>query len=218
MSHNLHLQNEIQSHNCNESVHKTDEAQVRSKRKYTRRTPAPHIVAEDNTVIKPESKKRGRKRGRKKQEHDMLFKPEEILDYIQRNYPHVNIEKIRYKIIDGLKLMREFGERPYLLYKFEYDHTTYYYDDRGSILNTDGQLVGLFVKQSNDINKMFMFESKNKDRRTFQEVIDQIERRTPSVTATTVTTRVIPSDFLDIQSDILSDCMVDDISSDEFDL
>jgi hypothetical protein len=149
---------------------------VRQKRKYTRRKPISYNKTDDDTIIKPEAKKRGRKRGRKKKEEYLLFKPEEVIDFVHRNFPLMGIDRIRDKVIDGLKIMREFGDSPYLLYKFTYDDTIYYYDNEGAILNTDGKLVGYFVKQKDGNNKMYMFKRKNKDIRTFQEVIDSIER------------------------------------------
>ena len=149
---------------------------VRQKRKYTRRKPIEYNKADDDTIIKPEAKKRGRKRGRKKKETELLFKPEEVIDYVHRNFPLMGIDRIRDKVIDGLKVMREFGDSPYLLYKFTYSDTIYYYDNEGAILNTDGKLVGYFVKQQDGNNKMYMFKRKNKDVRSFQEVIDSIER------------------------------------------
>jgi len=149
---------------------------VRQKRKYTRRKPISYNKTDDDIIIKPEAKKRGRKRGRRKKESDILFTPQEVIDYIDRNYPLMGIDRIREKVIEGLKTMREFGDSPYLLYKFTYDDTVYYYDDKGAILNTDGQLVGYFILQTDGNNKMYMFKRKNKDTRTFQEVIDSIEK------------------------------------------
>lgn len=145
------------------------------KRKYTKRKITQCNTTEDGTIIKTEAKKRGRKRGRRTKEQDATFKPEEILDYIHRNYPLIGIDRIRDKVIDGLKVMRAFSDSPYLLYKFTYDNTIYYYDDNGAILNADGKLIGYFVKQSDGMNKMCMFTLKNKDTRNFQQVIDSIE-------------------------------------------
>lgn len=182
---------------------------VRQKRKYTRRKPVPQNIGEDNTLIKTEAKKRGRKRGRKKKDTDLLFKPEEMLDYIQRNYPQINIDTIRDKIIDGLKTMREFGERPYLLYKFTYNDNAYYYDDHGAILNTDGKLIGYFIPQPDGNNKMYMFH-RNKGRKTFQEIIDSIENKSKKSNISSGNQldviSTIPSDVpSDIQSYVSSD-------------
>jgi len=145
------------------------------KRKYTKRKLTQCNTTEDGTIIKTEAKKRGRKRGRRTKEQDATFKPEEILDYIHRNYPLMGIDRIRDKVIDGLKVMREFSNSPYILYKFTYDDTIHYYDDNGAILSADGKLVGYFVRQPDGMNKMCMFTRKNKDARSFQQVIDSIE-------------------------------------------
>lgn len=155
---------------------KVKDGEIKPKRKYTRRKPVPPNKADDNTIIKPEQKKRGRKRGHK-QDTSSLFTAEEVIDYIHRNFPLMRIDRIRDKTIQGLKTMREFNDCPYLLYKFTHDNTIYYYDDKGAILNTDGKLSGLFVLQKDNTNKMYLFKRKNKDTRTFQEVINSIERR-----------------------------------------
>ena len=149
----------------------------RQKRKYTKRRKMEQNIADDETVIRHEAKKRGRKRGRKKKDQDQAFKPEDVLDYMVRNYPHMGIDRIRDKVIDGLKVMKELGDNPYLLYKFSHDGNTYYYDDKNAILNTDGSIVGYFVKQEDGTNKMFSILQKNKDTRTFDQVIDSIEKR-----------------------------------------
>jgi len=147
----------------------------RQKRKYVRKKKPEQNKADDGTIIKPEAKKRGRKRGRKKKEQELLLKPDEILEYMIRNFPYMGIEKIKDKVINGLKVMKDIGDNPYLLYKFTHDDKIYYYDDMNTILNTDGQIVGFFIKQNDGINKMFMIDKKNRDIRSFQEVIDEIE-------------------------------------------
>jgi hypothetical protein len=149
----------------------------RKKRKYTRRKKPEQNKADDDTVIKPEAKRRGRKRGRKKKEQDLYMKPDEIVDYIIRNFPNMGIEKIREKVLNGIKIMKKFGDSPYLLYKFTYEGNVYYYDDKNSILNSDGQLVGFFIKQNEGVNKMYMINQKNVDNRTYQQVIDSIEKK-----------------------------------------
>jgi hypothetical protein len=154
----------------------------RQKRKYTKRRKMEQNIADDETIIRHEAKKRGRKRGRKKKDQDQEFKPEDVLDYMIRNYPQMGIDRIRDKVIDGLKVMKELGDNPYLLYKFSHDGNTYYYDDKNAILNTDGSIVGYFVKQEDGSNKMFSILQKNKDMRTFAQVIDSIEKSDKSKT------------------------------------
>ncbi|VBB17974.1 hypothetical protein YASMINEVIRUS_437 [Yasminevirus sp. GU-2018] len=156
---------------------KNEEEPVRQKRKYTRRKPVEQNKADDGTVIKPEAKKRGRKRGRKKKDQDMLFKPEEVIDYVHRNFPLMGIDRIREKVMEGLKKMREFGDNPYLLYKFTYNANTYYYDDKGAILNEDGQMVGVFIKQDDGFNKMYMFARKKDNTLTHSEVLEALKKK-----------------------------------------
>jgi hypothetical protein len=160
---------------------RTPEIQVvagsRQKRKYTRRKKPSQNVADDDTIIKLDAKKRGRKRGRKKRNHELVFKPHEVIDYMIRNFPHMQIEKIREKVINGLMMMRDIGDNPYLLCKFSHDGKVYYYDDKNTILNPDGQVVGYFIQQPDGSNKMYMINLKNKDDRTYQQIIDSIEAR-----------------------------------------
>ena len=147
------------------------------KRKYIKHKKINKNIADDNTIIKTEAKKRGRKKGRTKKTIDLTFKPDEVLDYIIRNYPHIGIERIRDKVINGLNEMKIMGDNPYLLYKFTYEGTKYYYDDKNAIFNTDSKIVGYFIKQPDGNNKMYPILKKNKDTRTFQEVINSIENK-----------------------------------------
>ena len=146
------------------------------KRKYTKREPAIVHKTEDGNDVIQEAKKRGRKRGRKKKDLDSLYKPEEVLDFIIRNYPMCNVGIIKDKIIKGLARMREFGDRPNLLYRITYDGKTYYYDDHGTIYNTDGATAGVFVKVPEGYNKMYLFQ-RNKPTRTPEDVIRDADKR-----------------------------------------
>jgi hypothetical protein len=146
------------------------------KRKYTKREPAIVHKTEDGHDVVQEAKKRGRKRGRKKKDQDTLYNPEEVIDFIERNYPQYNLGKIKNKIITGLAKMREFGNRPNLLYRISYDGKTYHYDDRGTIYNTDGATVGVFVKVSDGYNKMYLFNRK-KPLRTPDNVLTDADKR-----------------------------------------
>lgn len=168
----------------------------RQKRKYTRRKSKNTLDSSDNlTNILPaenkvssigqtseysitddkRQKQRGRKRGRKSKSQEILFRPEEVIDYISRNYPNIGIENIRDSLINGLKIMKDAKNNPYLLYKFTYKDVVYYYDDTGAILNVDGILIGYFIKQDTGHNKMYLFSQKNKDTRSVEEVIKDIE-------------------------------------------
>jgi len=149
----------------------------RQKRKYTKRQKVPKNIAEDDTVIKLEAKKRGRKRGRKKKDQELTFRSEEVVDYMIRNYPHMGIERIREKVLDGLKVMKDINDEPYRLYGFVHKKIKYYYDDNDAILNTDGVIIGYFIKQEDQNKKMYMLQQNNTDIRTFEQVINSIERK-----------------------------------------
>lgn len=144
------------------------------KRKYTRKQNI-QMKAHDNTSIQPIAKKRGRKKGIKDNK-DSIFKPDEILDYMIRNFPEMGIERIKEKVLIGLKVMKDIEDNPYLLDKFIHNNVTYYYDDKNAIFNTDGKVIGFFIKQPNVDNdvKIYHIES-NRDARTYEEIINFIE-------------------------------------------
>lgn len=134
-----------------------------------------NAIKTDNNITEIKSQQshhRGRKRGRKSKNQEILFKPEEVMDYIARNYPDIGIDRIRNKVVNGLKVMKNIKNNPYLLYKFPYKNVTYYYDDNGAILNTDGVLIGYFIHRGGGIKKMYMFDQKSKDTRYADEIIE----------------------------------------------
>ncbi len=91
-----------------------------------------------------------------------------------RNYPKMGIEHIRDNVIIGLKKMRELGDNPYVLDKFEYRGTSYYEDEKGGVLNSDAVIVGYFIEKNGQKN-LYMFEYSDDDNRTYEEVIESIE-------------------------------------------
>ena len=150
----------------------------RQKRKYTKRQKIEPKIGDDNTIIKPEAKKRGRKRGRKKRDQEVLFKTEEILDYMIRNYPHMGIDQIKTQVIEGLIAMKQIGDTPYVLEKFTHtDGSIYYTDTKGAIFNTDALIVGYFIKQPDGKEKMYLIEQKNKIIKSYDEIIKSIENK-----------------------------------------
>jgi hypothetical protein len=171
------IQKKIKTQEQKQAQKKRQIEAQRKRREHEKQKRLEKMIADDDTIIKPEPKKRGRKSGRKKDSQDMLLKIDDVLDYMARNYPHLGIDKIRDKIIIGIKEMKSIETNPHLLYKFKHNDMTYYYDEKGAIYNPDGKVVGYFVKHDNNSidSKMYMIESKNKDTRTFQEVIDSIE-------------------------------------------
>lgn len=147
------------------------------KRKYTKKNTNPKDIKTDNNiVIKPEAKKRGRKRGRRKKGEDFIMKPEDVLDYMIRNFPGMKLEQIKDKVIEGLKLKRDIGENYYVLDKFIYKDNAYYYDSRNTILNNDAQFVGFFINREDGTKKIQFLKSTYTDNRTYEEVIADIER------------------------------------------
>jgi hypothetical protein len=152
----------------------------RQKRKYTKRQKIEPKIGDDNMVIKPEAKKRGRKRGRKKRDQELLFKTEEVLDYMIRNYPQMGINQIRSKVIDGMISMKQLGDTPYVLEKFTHTNgSIYYIDTKGAIFNTDAIIVGYFVKQTDGKEKMYLIEQKNIISESYDEIINSIENKKP---------------------------------------
>jgi len=159
-----------------------NQKQIKPKRKYTKRGSQKIDVVYNgeppnetiNNNIKPEGKKRGRKRGRKKRNAETMFKVEDVLDFIKRRYPFMGIDKIKDDVINGIGKMRELINSPYLLYKFNYNDKTYYYDDTNTVVNSDGQTVGYIVKRMEGPNRLYMIET-NFDTRTYEQVINEIE-------------------------------------------
>lgn len=152
-----------------------DAKEAKPKRKYTRRKKPEELKTDDNTIIKPEAKKRGRKRGRRKKEQELMMKPEEVMDYMIRNFPDMKLEKIKYKVVSGLKLMKELGENRYVLDKFTYNDESYYYDDKNTILNADAKFVGYFIDQDDGTKKIYFLKPKGRDERNFEQIIAEIE-------------------------------------------
>ena len=121
-----------------------------------------------------EVKRRGRKKGRNKKE-ELDYKPDDVIDYMIRNFPYMGIEKIKDRVLDGLKTKKIMDETPYMLSKFLHNGIVHYYDDYGTILNSDCVVVGYFVKNDDGSESKYMIDLNKKDNRSFQEVIDHIE-------------------------------------------
>jgi hypothetical protein len=150
----------------------------RQKRQYIKRQKIEPKVGDDDMIIKPEAKKRGRKRGRKKRDQELLFKTEEVLDYMIRNYPQLGIDQIKNKIINGMIAMKQLGDTPYVLEKFTHTNgSVYYIDTKGAIFNTDAIIVGYFIKQSDGKEKMYLIEQKNRITESYDEIIKSIENK-----------------------------------------
>ena len=141
-----------------------------------------------------------KKRGRKKKNQELLLKPEEVLDYIHRNYPKLGIDKIRDIVVDGLKNRDQNTEHAYVFDEIVVAEETYFCDDSGNILNDDAHICGYIIdsdtssddqeENQNDGSKSYrkgrtqdkknvrvqMFYSES-DNRTFKQVMDDIRSR-----------------------------------------
>lgn len=149
---------------------------VRQKRKYTKRT-IPNMNGgkqkTDNTKQQKEEKP-VKKRGRKKNDATQNYKVTDVVDYMIRNFPDMEIEKIREKVIEGMTNMRDLGNGPCVFEKFVKDGIVYYNDTRGTVLNKDGQVVGYIVEKENGVKKMYLI--KKREKKSYQEIISEIEK------------------------------------------
>ena len=102
------------------------------------------------TTGKPVINKKNQKRGRKKKLKKELFKAEEVLDYMIRNYPLMGIERIRDNVIDGLKNLDINRGRLYTLEQIKIDKKTYYYDETGTIFTPDYVIYGIILDENNN--------------------------------------------------------------------
>lgn len=134
-----------------------------------------NFVKLNNNIINLNKERKCRKRGRKtKNNDDNLFTIDEMLGYLKRNYASFNIEINGNKILSGLHNMREFGYQQYILDKFVYNNTTYYCDDYGSVINTDGILNGIVVRKYNGEKRIILFE--NNENENIDDIINSIEK------------------------------------------
>jgi len=147
----------------------------REKRQYSKRAgKTEQPVDHTNDIMDTEIVKKGRKRGRKKKDSIVQHTPEEIIDYMIRNFPHMKIDQIKEKTLNGLKIMKEMGDNPYILTKFIHQNKVYYYDDRNAVLNPDGMLVGFVIRRSDATNRIYFIDNQQ-TKQSYQEVIDMIE-------------------------------------------
>lgn len=133
-----------------------------NKRQYKKRTQ----LEKEQKII---PKKRGRKAGCTKN-NTILYKPEEIIDYIHRNYPLLGLNKIKEKLLINIKNEKTLEKKPYILNNFCHNNISYYYDDNDFILNTEGVLIGFFIND-NEFKKAYLFEY---DEPSYADIIDTI--------------------------------------------
>ena len=114
-----------------------------------------------------------KKRSRKKKNQELLLKPEDILDYIDRNYPKLQINKIRNSVIEGLKNRDQNVEQTYVLDEVLVSGETYYCDPDGNILNNDAHICGYVIdsnadtsSDSDEVEQKSYRKGKTQDKRT----------------------------------------------------
>lgn len=102
--------------------------------------------------IKKNSKKakKPKPRGRKKKAQEHMIKPEEVLEYMIRNYPKLHIDKIKDSVIEGLKNRDVYAERLYVLDDIVINGDVYFCDPCGNILNDDAQICGFVIDTDSD--------------------------------------------------------------------
>ena len=93
-------------------------------------------------------KKRGRKAAQKK---TVLMKPEDVLNYLIRNYPRLQIDKIKDIILT--RIQTKDTDRLYVLDEITIDHKLYYCDTYGNIINSDTNLCGFIVCKKENQNE-----------------------------------------------------------------
>lgn len=114
-----------------------------------------------------------KRRGRKKKNQELLMKPEDVLDFIDRNYPKLGIKKIKKSIIEGLENRDQNIRQTYVLDEIIIAGEVYYCDSEGNILNDDARLCGFIVDSDTDSNekkykyKMYK-KAKTQDRKNVQ--------------------------------------------------
>lgn len=146
---------------------------IKKKRKYTKKPKVGQRLTNDGKVIKTEAKKRGRKKGRMKKK-DLTMKPEEVLDYMIRNYPGMKIECIKDKVVNGLKLKNRLYNEPYVLDKFKLNGKNYYYDDYGSVIDSDATLVGYFLDKEDGTKQLYMLNDITEEDELFNDIYKKI--------------------------------------------
>lgn len=124
------------------------------KRKYTKRGCIVHKIAN--------------KRGRKKRVADVS--PEQLLDYIIRNYPQLGVDKIKDKILITIKSQNGLFLPNYVLDILEYKGKKYYYDMYGNLLNENAENVGQYI-DIGDEKKIYLYEDTYDDKINIDDII-----------------------------------------------
>jgi hypothetical protein len=136
-----------------------------------------------------------KKRGRKKKVQELLMKPEDVIDYMIRNYPKMGIEKIKDSVVNGLKNRETDVEQIYVLDEIVINGDIYFCDQKGNVLNDDARICGFVIDSDTDSDegsdptktyekgktqdsktvRVQMFHAQSDDR-TFKQVVNSIEK------------------------------------------
>ncbi len=103
-----------------------------------------------------------KKRGRKKKVHELIMKPEDVINFIDKKYPYTGLSFIKDDIIRSLKVREQFGEQPYLVDQIFHDGKVYWKDEYNNILNSDAQNVGHIIKKG-DVKKIYLYQTSKYD-------------------------------------------------------
>jgi hypothetical protein len=96
-------------------------------------------------LIENDSTEPPKKRGRKKRTPSNLMKPEDVIDYMIRTYPKMQLDKIKNHILTGLIKRNTEMERLYVLDELIVGEYTYFCDSGGTVLNDDAQICGFVI-------------------------------------------------------------------------
>ena len=134
------------------------------------------IKIDNNIIIKREAKKRGRKKGKRKQDDKFLMKPEDTIDYLASCWPKLGIINIKNKVVSGMKIEKEKGTDNYVLDKYIHNDNIYWIDNKNTVLDNNAKFVG-FIIDNNDGTKNICFIESSNDNRTYKKVINDIENK-----------------------------------------
>lgn len=105
-------------------------------------------------LIKNEKTEPPKKRGRKKRTPSNLMKPEDVINYMIRTYPKMQLDKIKDDVLNGLKKSTTAMERLYVLDELIVGDDIYYCDSGGTVLNDDAHICGFVIdSESEDSSK-----------------------------------------------------------------
>lgn len=78
----------------------------------------------------------------------MVMRPEEVIDFMIRNYPMMHIELIKDSVLERLRDKEDNEERLKVLEVINIDGQKYYHDGRGNIVNCDIEMCGFVTGEA----------------------------------------------------------------------